>query len=380
MIKEQSGRKQEYMFTRTVECLVKMLGREGAIKKVEWSSVNFEDVSHFQRIARIGWRGDWLWVEDFPRSHSFGPSPRNPRRSARKARHTWKLHKSNNLHVNVQRHCSGKEGNEHSCAITSRKIKEYALKFNEEKRASGIKDMLPNMVANWIFVLHRWWRISRTQDTKYSEEYVRWAVGYWRGKIIETQSTSIGNIATLTCCSRSSHKVVWKSRETSPSRHESARKAPREVQIKQEDLKSLVDIPRLPQASKNRMLQNLKAFNSMPFVSKIEYLRTTAKFYHPVEKGIHFFTTTLEDDGWRKRISICTEYTAPRNREDSRPYALIDANQEIGPVLNIGIATVMDVLSIEVQVSSLSTPRIIRMDFDKSWSRKICERNSPSQL
>ena len=86
--------------------------------------------------------------------------------------------------------------------------------------------------------------------------------------------------------------------ERSQSRPESARKTHREIQIKQEDLKSLVDIPRLPQASGNGVLQNLKHFNSMPLVSKIEYLRTTAKFYHPVEKGNHYFTTTLQDDGW----------------------------------------------------------------------------------
>ena len=91
-------------------------------------------------------------------------------------------------------------------------------------------------------------------------------------------------------------------------------KHPRETQIKQEDLKSLVEIPRQPQASGNRMLQNLKDFNSMPFVSKIEQLGTAAKFYHPVEKGNHSNTTTLEDDGWRKRTSMCKEYTAPRNR------------------------------------------------------------------
>ena len=91
-------------------------------------------------------------------------------------------------------------------------------------------------------------------------------------------------------------------------------------------------------------------------MSKIEYLRTTAKFYHPIEKGNHYVTTTLEDDGWGKRISMCKEYTAPRNREDSRPHASTDAEQEIRPVLNIGIATVIDVPGIEVQVSSLSSP------------------------
>ena len=81
----------------------------------------------------------------------------------------------------------------------------------------------------------------------------------------------------------------------------------------------------------------------------------------------------LEDDGWGKRTSMCKEHAALRNREDSRPYASIDAEQEIGPVLNIGIATVFDVPGIEVQVPSLSFPRMLRMDFDKSWSRKICE-------
>ena len=102
--------------------------------------------------------------------------------------------------------------------------------------------------------------------------------------------------------------------------------------MKQEDLKSLVDIPRLARASGNRMLQNLKDFNSMPFMSKIEYLRTTAKFYHPIEKGNYYVTTTLDDDGWGNHTSMCKEYTAPRNREDSKPYASIDTEKEIGPI------------------------------------------------
>ena len=49
------------------------------------------------------------------------------------------------------------------------------------------------------------------------------------------------------------------------------------------------------------------------------------------------------------------EFTAPRNGDDSKPYASYDADQEIGPVLNIGIASVFDVPGIEVQVPSLST-------------------------
>ena len=100
--------------------------------------------------------------------------------------------------------------------------------------------------------------------------------------------------------------------EASQSRPESARKTSPENQIKLEDLKSLVDIPRLPHASGNRMLQSLTDFNSMPFMSKIEHLRTMAKFYHPIERGNRYVTTTLDDAGWRNRTSMCKEYTAPR--------------------------------------------------------------------
>ena len=58
--------------------------------------------------------------------------------------------------------------------------------------------------------------------------------------------------------------------------------------------------------------------------------------------------TTLDDDGWGKAHS-CKEYTAPR-----KPHASIDA--EMGPVLNIEIDTLIDVLGIEGQAPSLSSP------------------------
>ena len=78
-------------------------------KKVEWSSVNFEDGLYFQRIARIRWRSDWLRVENLPRSQNIEYSPQNSSRLTRKEHHTWKIQWSNNLHVNVQWHCIGRE-------------------------------------------------------------------------------------------------------------------------------------------------------------------------------------------------------------------------------------------------------------------------------
>ena len=85
-----------YVDSDSVLCLDEMNDPRGAIK-VEWSSANLEDVSYLQRIARIGWRVDWLRVEDIPRSHSIGHSPQNSSRLTRKAHQTWKLQWSNNL-------------------------------------------------------------------------------------------------------------------------------------------------------------------------------------------------------------------------------------------------------------------------------------------
>ena len=127
--------------------------------------------------------------------------------------------------------------------------------------------------------------------------------------------------------------------------------------MKREELKSLVDIPKLPPASGKRMLQNLESFESMTLWSKFESLRTTAGFFHPVEQGSIYITTLYKEDGWRKCTSLCKEYTKPRNDEDSRPYASIDAYQQIGPILDIGIAKIDDVYGIEVQIQSLSDSR-----------------------
>ena len=46
-----------------------------------------------------------------------------------------------------------------------------------------------------------------------------------------------------------------------------------------------------------------------------------------------------------------------RNRDDSKPYASIDAETEIGPVLDVEIALIIDVPGVEVQVPSLDSPR-----------------------
>ena len=178
-----------------------------------------------------------------------------------------------------------RKDNEDSCALTSRKIKEYASNFND---------------GHWAFLEpgeeSKWYQghaaeYGGKQDLRASQMV----------DFLEFRTSGIlgckpaGPWNSLYSCSCREHQLCiygavskWcgpNSREASQSRPESARKMSPEIQIKHEDLKSLVDIPRLPHASGNRVLQNLKDFKSKPFMSKIEYLRTTAKFYHPIEKG-----------------------------------------------------------------------------------------------
>ena len=143
---------------------------------------------------------------------------------------------------------------------------------------------------------------------------------------------------------------------------ESARRKSREIDMKREELKSLVDIPKLPNALGNRMLQNVDNFESMSRGGQIEFLRTPAGFYHTVQVGRIFTTIRQKDDGWRRCTSLSKEYTKLRKDKDSRPYPSIDAYQQIGPVLNIVIAKVLDVCGIEVQVPPLSNPK------DSTWT------------
>ena len=201
----------------------------------------------------------------------------------------------------------------------------------QEKKASGIKDM-QSIVASGNSVLHQLWRNSRI----FGNPVLNGASPLGRGtlKMVSGRNTShlnreFDNIdflfrtvhaanqlciygAVTMLCEKQPEEDSGKA---SKGRPESARRTPREIQIKQVERKSLVDIPRLPPASGNRMLQNLENFELMPFMSKIESLRAAAKFYHQIETEENYYVTTLlEDDGWGRRTSMCKEYTAPRNQ------------------------------------------------------------------
>ena len=293
-----------------------------------------------------------------------------------------------------------RKDNEDSCAITSRKFKEYASNFNDghwaffgpgekskwyqgyatdyggkwDLRASQMVEIFENSghpVFQGVSPLGRGIlkKKNNRQTIHFNGEFCNIYLLY--RTIHSANQLCIHGAVTKWCGTNSG--------EASENRPESARKTSPEIQIKQEDLKSLVGIPRLPHASGNRMLQDLKDFNSMPFMGKIEHLRTTPKFYHPKEKGNHYVTNTLEDDGWEKaHFDVWRIYSA----EKSGGFKAIRITW--CRIRNWSSLEYWDCFSYWCSwywSASTTTEysRILRMDFGKSWSRKICEWNSSSQ-
>ena len=203
-----------------------------------------------------------------------------------------------------------KKGYEDTCNTTSRKIKEYASRFND---------------GHWAFLGHgeesKWYqgcaincggkldlRASQmVEDFENSRHPVFQGISPLGRGILKRENNrntvdfngEYDNIDLLYRTVHSANQLCiygavtkWcgkqsraDSGEAIESRPESARRTPREIQIKQEELKSSDDFPRLPPDSGNRVLQNLENVEPMPLMSKIESLRTTAQLYQPVEEG-----------------------------------------------------------------------------------------------
>ena len=210
-----------------------------------------------------------------------------------------------------------RKDNEDSCALASRKIKEHASNFNDGhwaffgpgEESKWYQGYAAEFGGKWDLRASQLWTILRIQDIRYSKGVSPLGRGILKKRNNRETVHFNGECGNIDLLHRTLHAAnqlciygavsKWcgpNSGDASQSRPESVRKMSPEIQMKQEDLNSLVDIPRLPHASGNRMLQNLKDFNSMPFMSKIEHLRTTAKFYHPIEKGNYDVTTALDDD------------------------------------------------------------------------------------
>ena len=236
-----------------------------------------------------------------------------------------------------------KKDNEASCAITWRKIKEYATNFND---------------GHWAF-------LGPGEESKRRQGYANGYGGKWED-FVNSGHLVFQGVRPL-------GRGTPKKKNNRDTIHFNGEYCNSDLLYRTADPKVLARCPQKFKSSRRilshgwifqdyRMLRETECF----IIWKITIrCRLWATLNISVQrrnstirsrKQITFFTTTLEDDGWWKRTSMCKECTAPRNWVDSRPYASIDTDQEIGPVLNIGIATVIDVPGLEVQVPSLSSP------------------------
>ena len=111
---------------------------------------------------------------------------------------------------------------------------------------------------------------------------------------------------------------------------ESARRKSREIDMKREELKSLVDIPKLPLALGNRMPQNVDNFESMSRGGQIEFLRTPAGFYHPVEVKLEEFLlqfVTKMTDGEGAHLCVKNAQSSEKTRIRDHMLRLMHINK-----------------------------------------------------
>ena len=66
-----------------------------------------------------------------------------------------------------------------------------------------------------------------------------------------------------------------------------------------------------------------KIFESMPLISKIEFLRTAAKFYHPIEEGNDYITTIFERR-WMEKTHINVQRIHGAQKSERFKTTLID--------------------------------------------------------
>ena len=139
-------------------------------QKEEWSSVNFEDVSHFQRIARTGGRADWLRALDLLHEIQADLLGKHVTPEKFSDRIIF-LSMFNDIVLE-------KRGNEDSCAITSRKIKECASKFNDGhwaflgpgEESKWYQGYATDYVGKCDLRASQTVKILRIQDIRYSKE------------------------------------------------------------------------------------------------------------------------------------------------------------------------------------------------------------------
>ena len=357
-----------------------MLGPEDAIKRWNDQVSTLKEVPYIQSIARIGWRTDWLRVEYLPKSHSIGHSPRKFGRSATK--HVTPENFSDRITSMSMFNdiVLEKKENEDYCATTPRKIKEYAgHSWGPGEESKWYQGYATDYGGKWdlrasqmvdVFVNSGHPIFQGVLKKKNNGDTIHFNGEYCNIDLLYRTVYLANHLCTCGAVTK------WCENMT---RTNSGEETSREIQIKQEDLKSLVDIPRLPHASGNRTLQSLKDFKRCHFWTKwnISVQRRNSTIWS--RKEIIMLQLLLKKTDGKTHVNVQRKHSAKK----SGGFKAIRINW--CRTRSWSSLKYRDCYSYWCSwYWSTSTITeftfIVRMDFDKSWSRKICEWNSLSQL
>ena len=378
MNKQWSGQKQECTSTQTPcyawenSTVQKMQQEGGMIKCQLWRCV---------LPSRIRWRSDWLRVEKFsqePKHWIFSTKFKQAYKERTPDPEQFSdriIFMSTFNGIALERKdnrrflCSYLKEDKTICLQHS--TMDIGHSWGPEKKASGIKDMQPNMVASGIFVRHKWWKTSRIQDIWYSRSVSPLGRGILKKR--NNRETILfngkyGNInLPVQDCScrepvlylRGSLKGVWT---------EFRRSKPKQTRMRSQD------VPRNSnETGRSQVIGGYSKTTACIGNTECSSIWRISIRYHLWAKlkiSVQRRKSTIrsrKESHWchnyswwwrmeKTHFDVQRIYSAQQTERIPKPSASTGAGKEIGPVLNIEITSNIDVLGIEVQVPSLSSP------------------------
>ena len=301
----------------------------------------------------------------------FADSSRDPEWFAKTQRRTWKIHRLDQLHDNVQRHRLDNERKRWNLYFEFRKSQgrreEILAGTLDVSRSWRRKEVL------WNSSLHTWRKwdsaaaqmVERFKDTglviQYSRVLVLWVVEFWEEKEWQGHHTlqcgcfehralvpnhSFCKSAQYFWSSFELVWTIWSDWEIKATRkHQESVIKGVLTSVKSQEVKLLVSAPRL--VSGNCLRENIQDFESLSETIRFTMVCELATIWHRVSAGMSYKTRPDEDDGFGQFISLCREYTLFRGNPQSRAFAAIPGGTILDQSLKI-----LDQCGLEIAIAS----------------------------
>ena len=116
--------------------------------------------------------------------------------------------------------------------------------------------------------------------------------------------------------------------------------------VNSQEVKLLVSSPR--PVSEDSLRENILDFESLSETIRFTRVCEGASFVHQSSAGMSYKTRLDEDDGFGQIIPLCREYTLSKVNSRPRVFTAILGGTIIGPVIEVQIVEILDLLGLEI--------------------------------